>query len=188
MLQINNSTIQQINNSTNQPFNKHVHLRKITIVMKMIKSIILLSLVAGIMASCKNNYANHDAHGDKLAVSSDSGNVTQIQWIDTLKELGTVTEGQKLEVSFRFKNVGDKPLVIERVQPSCGCTVADPPKEAIAPGAEGVIKGVFDSNGRVGPNHKTMTVYANTAQPRDLVFNVVVEKKAGESPSSAPNH
>ena len=156
--------------------------------MKMIKSIILLSLVAGIMASCKNNYANHDAHGDKLAVSSDSGNVTQIQWIDTVKELGTVTEGQKLEVSFRFKNVGDKPLVIERVQPSCGCTVADPPKEAIAPGAEGVIKGVFDSNGRVGPNHKTMTVYANTAQPRDLVFNVVVEKKAGESPSSTPNH
>ena len=156
--------------------------------MKMMKSILLFSLAAVIVVSCKNNYANNDEHGDKQAVSNDPANITQVQWLDTAKDLGTVTEGQKLEVSFRFKYVGDKPLVIERVQPSCGCTVADPPKEAIAPGAEGVIKGVFDSNGRIGPNHKTMTVYANTAQPRDLVFNVVVEKKAGDNPSSAPNH
>ncbi len=149
--------------------------------MKMMKSILLLCVASCILISCKNNYAHDDAQGDKQTVSNDSANVTQVQWMDTVKDLGTVTEGQKLEVSFRFKNVGDKPLVIERVQPSCGCTVADPPKEAIAPGAEGVIKGVFDSNGRVGPNHKTMTVYANTAQPRDLVFNVVVNKKSGEN-------
>ena len=148
--------------------------------MKMMKSILLCCIVVGILSGCKNNYANHDSTGDKQAISNDSTSLTQIQWLDTAKDLGTVTEGQKLEVSFRFKNIGDKPLVIERVQPSCGCTVADPPKEAIAPGKEGEIKGVFDSNGRVGPNHKTLQVFANTAQPRELVFNVVVVKKEGK--------
>jgi hypothetical protein len=57
--------------------------------------------------------------------------------------------------------------------------VADPPKEPIAPGKEGEIKGVFDSNGRMGPNHKTLTVLANTkpSQEKLLVFNVIVNKK-----------
>ena len=156
--------------------------------MKMIKSILLLYLAAVVMISCKNNYASNEAQVETPGEPSGPASTTQVQWLDTLKDLGTITEGQKVEVSFRFKNVGDKPLVIERVQPSCGCTVADPPKEAIAPGGEGVIKGVFDSNGRIGTQHKTMTVFANTAQPRDLVFNVIVEKKSGDNTSSEHNH
>jgi len=170
------STNQQINNSTN-----HLHLPKILIAMKMIKSLLILSLLTGIIASCKNNYANNGTSGDKMAATVDSSNYTEVQWLDSAKDLGTITEGQKMEVSFRFKNVGDKPLVIERVQPSCGCTVADAPKEPIAPGKEGVVKGVFDSNGKVGPNHKTLTVIANTRpQEHMLVFNVVVNKKEGK--------
>jgi hypothetical protein len=156
--------------------------------MKMIKPIVFLAIAVGILVSCKNNYGSNDEHTEKQAVANDPANVTQVQWLDTVRDLGTVTEGQRPEVSFKFKNIGNKPLVIERVQTSCGCTVANPPKEAIAPGEEGEIKGVFDSNGRVGPNHKTMTVYANTGQPRDLVFNVVVVKKDGANAAEQHNH
>ena len=147
--------------------------------MKKIKSFLILIASLALLAACKNNYGNSST-SDKVAVGHDSANFTSVQWLDTAKDLGTVTEGQKLEVSFRFKNTGDKPLVIERVQPSCGCTVADPPKEPIAPGKQGEIKGVFDSNGKAGPNHKTLYVYANTkpSQEHVLVFNVVVNKKA----------
>lgn len=151
---------------------------KILIGMKLFNSFLLLTATVVIIASCKNNYANN-ATSDKQASMNDSANFTTIQWLDTVKDMGTIAEGQKLEVSFRFKNSGDKPLVIERVTPTCGCTVADPPKEPIAPGKEGEIKGVFDSNGRIGPNHKTLTVLANTkpSQEKLLVFNVIVNKK-----------
>lgn len=78
----------------------------------------------------------------------DSSNLTTIQWIDSVKNLGRITEGQKVQVSFRFKNTGNKPLIIQSVRPGCGCTVADYPKEPIAPGGEGEITGSFDSQGR----------------------------------------
>ena len=109
----------------------------------------------------------------------DSSNFTSIQWMEMSKDYGKITEGQKLEVSFRFKNTGDKPLVISAVRPSCGCTVADPPKDPIAPGAEGEIKGAFDSNGKSGEQHKTLFVTANTkgGQSHELSFMVVVQKK-----------
>jgi hypothetical protein len=109
----------------------------------------------------------------------DSSKFTSIEWIEQTKDYGKITQGQKLEVAFRFKNTGDKPLIIESVHPSCGCTVADPPKEPIAPGAEGEIKGSFDSNGKEGDQHKTLVVTANTkgGQTHDLVFTVNVQKK-----------
>jgi hypothetical protein len=110
----------------------------------------------------------------------DTASFTTVQWIDSVKDYGKITEGQKLEVVFRFKNTGSKPLVIESVHPSCGCTVADPPKEPIAPGAEGAIKGSFDSNGKSGQQHKTINVMANTKglQSHDLAFTVDVQKKS----------
>jgi len=110
----------------------------------------------------------------------DTAGYTTIQWIDSVKDYGKIAEGQKLEVAFRFKNTGNKPLVIEGVHPSCGCTVANPPKEPIAPGAEGEIKGSFDSNGKNGAQHKTISVTANTRgiQDHQLVFTVDVQKKS----------
>jgi hypothetical protein len=70
-------------------------------------------------------------------------------------------------------------LIIEKVQPSCGCTVAEQPEEPIGPGKEGVIKASFNSEGRIGPNHKTLYVFANTKGNRshELHFEVEVEKK-----------
>jgi len=114
------------------------------------------------------------------AAMKDTANYTTIQWLDsTSKNFGKISEGQKLEVSYAFKNTGNKPLVISRVQPSCGCTVAEQPSEPIAPGAQGVVKASFNSEGRTGINHKTLYVYANTkgSQQQDLQFVVEVEKK-----------
>jgi hypothetical protein len=137
-----------------------------------------------ILASCKNqadkNSGTSPLQGAPAADKiTDSSKFTVLQWIDSAKDYGKITEGQKLEVLFRFKNVGDKPLVIESVRPGCGCTVADPPKEPIAPGAEGEIKGSFDSQGKSGTQHKTIYVMANTkgSQSHEISFTVDVQKK-----------
>ncbi|KKS67408.1 MAG: hypothetical protein UV36_C0008G0016 [Parcubacteria group bacterium GW2011_GWC2_42_6] len=41
---------------------------------------------------------------------------------------------------FKFKNTGDAPLVINRVQASCGCTTPTWTKEPILPGKTGEIE------------------------------------------------
>lgn len=109
----------------------------------------------------------------------DSSKFTTIQWIDSSKSMGSIDEGQVLKINYRFKNTGNQPLIIEKVQPGCGCTVADYPKEAIAPGQEAEIKAEFDSHGK-GNNEltkKNITVYANTAvHGYTLWFDVTVKK------------
>ena len=114
------------------------------------------------------------------AAPMDSTKFTTIEWLDSSnKNFGKIAEGRKLDVSFRFKNTGNKPLIIQKVQPSCGCTVAEQPNEPILPGNEGIIKASFNSEGRLGINNKTLYVTTNTKlkQTHELHFAVEVEKK-----------
>lgn len=147
--------------------------------------ILLLSMLALAAVACQNSPAKETeapATGTAPAPAAetvnqvDSTQFTTIEWIDQNKDYGKVTEGQQVEVAFRFKNSGTKPLVIYSVAPACGCTAAEPPKEPILPGNEGVIKGSFDSKGRVGTNNKSIHVRANTSGSMDhhLQFKVEV--------------
>ncbi|MGN6440182.1 MAG: DUF1573 domain-containing protein [Agriterribacter sp.] len=151
----------------------------------MKKHYFLLMILAGIgFASCQD--AEKKATETATIAPASTGDaaaqnaaVTTVQWIDSALNKGTINEGEKLEIVYRFKNTGDKPLIIKEVKPSCGCTVAEKPEQPIAPGEEGSIKAAFDSHNKPGPNHKTITVTANT-QPDTyhLTFDVVVNKKS----------
>lgn len=129
--------------------------------------------------SChQGDVKNHSAASMQLP--KDSSQYTNLTWLDsTTRDFGTISEGQKLEVAYRFLNSGNKPLIIARVQPSCGCTVAEKPDEPILPGKEGVIKATFNSEGRIGINHKKIYVIANTrgVQSNEVEFSVQVQKK-----------
>lgn len=133
-------------------------------------SFLIIMLLA---LACNNDAA--DKKAEAADVTAVPGAVTRITWLDSTKNMGRITEGEKVEIAFRFVNSGDKPLVIQSIGVSCGCTVAEKPGELFPPGKEGVIKAVFDSKGRLGANHKTVTVYANTEQPmHPLSFEVEV--------------
>lgn len=110
---------------------------------------------------------------------TDSANFTTIEWIDsTTRNLGKLVKDQSVEVTFRFKNSGDKTLIIENVSASCGCTIPEKPEQPIAPGQEGVIKAKFNGSGS-GPITKTVTVIANTnpSKTHTLTFTGEVEEK-----------
>lgn len=148
-----------------------------------------LIILAGsfILYSCSSNDASatakakHDSaqHAQMLDAVNDSANYTSIQWVDSIhQELGKVQEGSVVEVTWKFKNTGNKPLIIASVNPGCGCTVADKPEEPVAPGAESVIKAKFDSKGREGQQRKDVYVTANTnPNMQTLSFAVDVQKK-----------
>ena len=144
------------------------------------RSVIAILAAIVLMTACQNQAQEKNAPASPAAPATENPqDNTTIQWIDSSRDMGTIDEGQKLEVAFRFKNTGNKPLVIKHVQPGCGCTAADIPKEPIAPGQEGVIKGVFDSHGREGMQNKSMTVFTNTDAKQHVVsFSVNVKKKA----------
>jgi hypothetical protein len=86
---------------------------------------------------------------------------TTVVVIDTTFDFGKLNEGEIVEYNYRFKNTGNKPLIIEEAIASCGCTVPEKPDHAIAPGEMGFIKVKFNSDHRPGETHKSITVTSN---------------------------
>jgi hypothetical protein len=149
---------------------------------KMTMRLVYFCLIAAFLLSgCGSQESKGGAPSQALASTKiDSANLTSIQWLDSAnRDFGKIAEGQILQIAFRFKNSGTKPLVIQRVQPSCGCTIAEQPDKPIMPGDEGVIKAAFNSERHIGLNRKTLFVYANTqkSEVNELKFSVEVEKK-----------
>lgn len=118
------------------------------------------------------------ATAKKMEIINDTASYTTIQWLDsTFTNLGKVKEGKQVDVAFRFKNTGSKPLIIISAAAGCGCTTPEKPEQPVPPGEEGVIKARFDSKGRKGDNRKYITIDANTrpSGSHKLEFEVIVE-------------
>lgn len=81
----------------------------------------------------------------------------------------TIDQGDIVEYSFKFKNVGERPLSIKDVTGSCGCTIASYSFLDIAPNEESEIKARFDSKGKHGPQFTTITVYSNANAKGDVL-------------------
>lgn len=77
-------------------------------------------------------------------------------------DFGTITQGEAVQYVYKFTNTGDKPLIISKAKGSCGCTVPVWPKKPIAPGETGELKVEFNSKGKMGKQHKSITVTSNT--------------------------
>lgn len=78
-------------------------------------------------------------------------------------DFGKVVEDSENKTTFKVKNTGKKPLIIESVSASCGCTTPTKPEKPIAPGKSDIIEVVFHPKvGQLNEQTKTVTVTANT--------------------------
>ena len=143
------------------------------------KKILLFLLVSTIFIACNNRRKDKLADDNAKQTEQALKETTMVQIIDSAYNFGKVTDGEKVEYSYRFKNVGTKPLVVTEAHASCGCTVPQKPEKPILPGEMGFIKIVFDSKGRIGAAHKTITVTSNAKPefPQLVLTGDVVAKE-----------
>lgn len=135
----------------------------------MIKKIILPIAVIALLSSCGGDEEPKDLTteiiNNPITASDEAIDEDQLpffEFVEVIKDFGTITQGESVSMTFRFKNVGQSNLIISSAQGSCGCTVPEWPKEPIAPGAEGKIEVTFNSTGKQGLQNKTVTLVANT--------------------------
>lgn len=98
-------------------------------------------------------------------------------------DFGQIKEGEKVVYTYKFTNTGEAPLIVNSVQPSCGCTAPDWSKEPIPAGGTGFVKVEFDSNGKQGIQNKVVTVNANT-WPKSLILRF--KAQVNPKPDGAP--
>jgi len=103
-----------------------------------------------------------------------NGNLPKFEFKRKTFDFGAIKAGEVLSHTFKFKNVGNADLIITNVASSCGCTVPKYSKDPLKPGSEGFIEVIFDSSGRTGMQHKTVTVIANT-QPNKVELAFTAE-------------
>jgi thioredoxin-related protein len=72
------------------------------------------------------------------------------------KQLGNLEFGSVKQVVFRIKNLGKKDLIINKVLPDCGCTIANYTKNNISPGKSGNVELTFKAK---SPGDFAHTVY-----------------------------
>lgn len=78
-------------------------------------------------------------------------------------DFGSFSEKDNVQkCTFKFKNVGNAPLIIHQAVASCGCTVPSYTKKPIKPGEEGEINVTYNGAGKFpGKFKKTITVRTN---------------------------
>jgi len=126
-------------------------------------------------ASCSNSNKNKVdsdiVHNEATADGEVTGEGPVISFEKTEHDFGDIMEGEKVEYAFKFTNTGNKDLVITSHSTTCGCTVPEYPKGAIAPGEGGIIKIAFNSKGKEGMTNKSITISTN-GTTRDAVLTI----------------
>ena len=91
---------------------------------------------------------------------------------------GSAWQGQTLRGNITVKNVGQAPLEITDVRPSCGCTVATKPKSPLAPGESDTMTLSYDGAHRLGAAHQTVTLITNDPTQPSVAIRLVGEVKS----------
>lgn len=90
--------------------------------------------------------------------------MAKIEFKETTIDYGTIEKGADGVRVFQFTNTGNAPLIISKVNSSCGCTIPKKPDGPIMPGQTGKIEVKYDTK-RVMPIRKTITVLSNAETP-----------------------
>ena len=83
-------------------------------------------------------------------------------------DYGKIDKSSNGTRTFEFTNTGSEPLIISRIQTSCGCTVPKKPEKPIMPGEKGSIEVTYDTK-RLGGFSKVITIYSNAKTARKVI-------------------
>ncbi len=115
----------------------------------------------------------------RAAPSSDavaaSNAANPIGWDATEKTLHPKLGDDSVAFQFTATNSAKKPVTIEEIRPTCGCTVAEMPAQpwVLAPGASGTFIGTVDIRGKEGTVSKSLFVNS-TAGTQMLTLTIKI--------------
>lgn len=93
--------------------------------------------------------------------------LTTLSFDKMVHDFGDVEPETDVFTQFTVTNTGKRPLIIEHVSASCGCTTPKKPEKPIPPGQSDIIEVKFKSKpGQMNEIMKTVTVTANTREKK----------------------
>jgi len=100
-------------------------------------------------------------------------NSPRLFYKETEYNFGEVNEGSNIFYRFEIQNTGKSDLIIRKITAACGCTYAETDKKLIKSGESSFISVSFNTNGRVGDQHKTISVVTNDPHQPFVVLSLI---------------
>ena len=140
--------------------------------------------------SCKENAAKKIEEKNIAAAAERDANASKfpvIEFNETEHDFGEIEKGKKVSTVFKYKNIGDAPLVITDIKSTCGCTVPqDWSREPLAPGESGEFSVTYNGSGS-NKVSKSITVTANTEKGKEIVkISAFVKDSNAKKPAVTP--
>jgi len=98
-------------------------------------------------------------------------------------DFGKVPQGKPVTTKFEYTNIGEEPLILTEVKPTCGCTIADYTKTPVKKGDKGIITITYNA-AVAGAFNKTIVVTSNARTPTKYL-NIIGEVTATPAPGAA---
>ena len=101
---------------------------------------------------------------------------TELKFKDHTHRFGKIAEGEVIEHTYVFTNVGDMPVIFNTYKVACACTIVDLPQKPVLPGQQGTIVVHFDTAGKIAYQDREITIFSNAKKsPHKLRFTVNVK-------------
>lgn len=111
-------------------------------------------------------------------------NMPEFKFEKETHDFGKIAQGKPVSVEVKFTNVGNSPLIISAVEPTCGCTIADYTKTPVLKGKTGSITLTY-SAAAAGTFNKGITVKSNARTPVKVLYIKGEVTEAATSSSSS---
>ncbi len=140
------------------------------------RTLLIACFIFSMLVSCTGTRSEEIKESAGLTQSVRQEGTAIIEFRESRYDFGNVSHGEKLAYTFIYKNTGDAPLVIHSARADCGCTIPEYDSEPLAPGKEGRLKVVFNTQGFMGYQAKTLQLLTNAKDPVvTLAIRAIIE-------------
>jgi hypothetical protein len=90
-------------------------------------------------------------------------------------DLGVLEHYQQETRNVVISNIGDDVLRIDRIESTCGCTVAELENDVLEPGEQTTLTVTFDSQKFEGPQAKSIVIFSNDPASPELEYEILAD-------------
>jgi len=107
--------------------------------------------------------------GFAFTASAQTDSKPEFKFSEEKHDFGKIPQGKPVTTEFAFANIGEEPLILTNVQPTCGCTIADYTKTPVKKGDKGIIKITYNA-AVPAPFSKSIVVTSNAKTPTKVLI------------------
>jgi len=106
--------------------------------------------------------------GFTIAAKAQTDNKAEFKFVTEKYDFGKIPQGKPVTINFTYVNIGNQPLILTEVRPTCGCVIADYTKTPVLKGQKGIIKITYNA-AVVGGFTKATVVTSNAKTPQKIL-------------------